>query len=57
MQRKGDELSAKIIQSEKELAGLGNALEVLKSLNNKTKVKYQTKGVTKDDLNSKEAIK
>lgn len=57
LQRKGDELSAKIIQSEKELKSLQNALILLKNLGQKMHDISKNKGITREDLRLKEATK
>lgn len=46
LQRKGDELNAKILKSEKELKALENTLQHLAGWNNKYYDSFQNKGVT-----------
>lgn len=56
MQRKGDELGAKIIEAEKKLKALENSRVTLENINISTKVKLSNKGVSKGDLAQKNAI-
>jgi len=56
LQRKGDELNAKIIQSEKELRALDNTLNHLKDRNSNFRDGFLNKGMTNKDLNQKEAL-
>jgi len=56
LQRKGDELNAKIIQSEKELKALDNTLNHLKDRNSNFRDGFLNKGMTNRDLNQKAAL-
>ncbi|KRX02640.1 hypothetical protein PPERSA_11980 [Pseudocohnilembus persalinus] len=56
LQRKGDELNAKILKSEKELKALDNTLNHLKGWNSKYWDSFLNKGVTKNDRDQKEAL-
>lgn len=56
LQRKGDDLNAKIIKSEKELKALDNTHMHLQNRNSNFRDSYLQKGNSKDDLAYKEAI-
>lgn len=56
LQRKGDELGAKIIKAEKELKAFENSRITLENINIRKKVNYNNKGVSKDEIASKEAL-
>jgi len=56
LQRKGDELNAKIIQSEKELKALDNTLNHLKNRNSDFRDGFLNKGMTNKDVDQKEAL-
>ncbi len=53
LQRKGDELSAKIIKAEKELKALQNTQLALENSNRIKRDKLTNKGVSKSDLAQK----
>jgi chromosome segregation ATPase len=56
LQRKGDELNAKIIQSEKELKALDNTLNHLKNRNSNYRDGFLNKGTTAKDFETKESL-
>jgi len=56
LQRKGDELNAKIIQSEKELKALENTLNHLKGRNSDFRDGFLNKGMTNKDVDQKTAL-
>ncbi|EGR29742.1 hypothetical protein IMG5_149250 [Ichthyophthirius multifiliis] len=56
LQRKGDELNAKILKSEKELKALDNTLNHLKNRNSKYRDSFLNKGVTSQDKEQLEAL-
>jgi len=56
LQRKGDELNAKIIQSEKELKALDNTLNHLKNRNSDFRDGFLNKGRTDKDVEQKNAL-
>jgi len=56
LQRKGDELNAKIIQSEKELKALDNTLNHLKERNSNFRDGFLNKGMTNRDVDQKSAL-
>ncbi len=56
LQRKGDELNAKIIQSEKELKALDNTLNHLKKRNSDYRDKFLNKGMTNKEVDQKSAL-
>lgn len=56
LQRKGDELNAKIIQSEKELKALDNTLNHLKNRNSDFRDGFLNKGMTNKDVQQKDAL-
>lgn len=56
LQRKGDELNAKIIQSEKELKALDNTLNHLKTRNSNFRDGFLNKGLTNRDIDQKDAL-
>jgi len=56
LQRKGDELNAKIIQSEKELKALDNTLTHLKDRNSNFRDGLLNKGMTNRDIEQKQAL-
>jgi len=56
LQRKGDELNAKIIQSEKELKALDNTLNHLKKRNSDFRDGFLNKGMTNKDVDQKSAL-
>jgi len=56
LQRKGDELNAKIIQSEKELKALDNTLSHLKNRNSNYRDGYLNKGITSKEINQKDQL-
>jgi len=56
LQRKGDELNAKIIQSEKELKALDNTLGHLKNRNSNYRDGFLNKGTTAKDFETKESL-
>jgi len=56
LQRKGDELNAKIIQSEKELKALENTLNHLKGRNSDFRDGFLNKGMTNKDVDQKSAL-
>jgi len=56
LQRKGDELNAKIIQSEKELKALENTLNHLKGRNSDFRDGFLKNGMTSKDVDQKTAL-
>ena len=56
LQRKGDELGAKIIKAEKELKALQNTNISLLNINAKRRTNLANKGVSKEDLMQKDAL-
>ncbi len=56
LQRKGDELNAKILKSEKELKALDNTLSHLKNRNSKYRDGFLNKGVTEQDVSHKDGL-
>jgi len=56
LQRKGDELNAKIIQSEKELKALDNTLNHLQNRNSNFRDGFLNKGMTNKDVDQKTAL-
>jgi len=56
LQRKGDELNAKIIQSEKELKALDNTLNHLKNRNSNFRDGFLNRGMTNRDVEQKSAL-
>ena len=50
LQRKGDELNAKILKSKKEIKALDNTLKHLKNRNSKYRDSFQNKGTTRNDI-------
>jgi hypothetical protein len=56
LQRKADELNAKIIKSEKELKALDNTLNHLRNRNSKYRDSFVNKGVTVNDLEEKSKV-
>jgi hypothetical protein len=56
LQRKGDELNAKILKSEKELKALDNTLSHLKNRNSKYRDGFLNKGVTNEDIQHKDGL-
>ena len=53
LQRKGDELNAKIKKSEKELKALDNTIDHLKNRNSNYRDSFLNKGITEDDIEYK----